>query len=193
MAEAAENNMDQNVDQQNVDEGNDTSKNTPTVEQLMEQLAAEKAEKERLKNANDKLSKSEAEIKRQLRSKQTTEEAEAEARREADEAKQKAYENAMAELNQMKATQAYNGVLTDTKNVQNIISAVDEKDHNGIAEIVKSEINKAVKAAQAEWLKTRPPVSHGTGASNMSKEDILAITDPIEQQRAIAQNLDLFK
>ena len=58
--------------------------NTPTVEQLMAELSAAKADVERFKSANDKLSKSEAEMKRQLRAKQTTEEQEAEARAEAE-------------------------------------------------------------------------------------------------------------
>ena len=39
--------------------------NTPTVEQLTAELSAAKADVERFKSANDKLSKSEAEMKRQ--------------------------------------------------------------------------------------------------------------------------------
>ncbi|MBO5921002.1 MAG: hypothetical protein J6Q48_01275, partial [Bacteroidaceae bacterium] len=39
---------------------------TPTVEELMAQLAQANADRDRYKSANDKLSKSEAEMKRQL-------------------------------------------------------------------------------------------------------------------------------
>ena len=57
---------------------------TPTVEELMAQLASERAEKEKYKNASDKASSEAAQYKKQLRSKQTAEEQEAEAKAEAE-------------------------------------------------------------------------------------------------------------
>lgn len=172
-------------------EGNEP--NAPTVDELMIQLAKANAEKEKLKNSNDKLSKSEAEMKRQLRAKLTAEEQEAEARKEADVKRQEAYENAISELNKMKAVNAYSSVLSDESIIDSIIEAVDDKDHGAIAFVIKNACEKAVKNAQAEWLKSRPPVKAGTGTSTMTKEEILSIQDPLEQQKAIAQNLHLFK
>ena len=60
-----------------------TNEQTPSVEELMSQLAAARADADRYKNANDKLSKESADYKRQLRAKQTAEEQEAEAKAEA--------------------------------------------------------------------------------------------------------------
>ena len=45
--------------------------NTPTVDELMAQLATERAEKEKYKSASDKASSEAAKYKKELRSKQT--------------------------------------------------------------------------------------------------------------------------
>lgn len=187
------------TDMAGTDEGGDTTQNDsvddgkPTVEELLAQLATERAEKERFKAANDKLSKSEAELKRRERARMSTAEQEEEARKEAEAQRQKEYDDAMAELNKMKAEQAYNTVISNADVISNMVEAVNDKDHNSIALIIKSEVEKAVKEKQAEWLKTRPQVSAGAGTSTMTKEEIMAIADPIEQQRAIAQNIHLFQ
>lgn len=158
----------------------------PTVEELMAQLATAKADAEKYKSANDKLSKSEAEMKRQLRAKQTAEEQEEEAKRIADEER----DSMRKELNHIKAMNAYKAI-SDEKTVDKLIEAVSESDHNAIAQIIDAECKKAVKNAESEWLKDRPRVQHGQ-YTGMSVEQIMSITDPAERVRAIAQNNHLF-
>lgn len=163
---------------------------TPTVEELMAQLASAKADAEKYKAANDKLSKSEAEMKRQLRAKQTTEEQEAEAAAEAQRIANEKMEAVLAENNRFRALSAYKNL--DEKTVDLLLGAVSEGDHNSIAKIIENEVQKAVKAKEAEWLKSRPPVGSNS-YSSMTREQIMAITDRDERLRAIAMNPHLFK
>lgn len=162
----------------------------PTVEELMAQLATAKADAEKYKSANDKLSKSEAEMKRQLRAKQTAEEQEEEAKKEAQRIADEERDSMRKELNHIKAMNAYKAI-SEEKTVEKLIEAVSESDHNAIAQIIDAECKKAVKNAESEWLKDRPRVQHGQYAG-MSVEQIMSITDPAERVRAIAQNNHLF-
>ena len=162
----------------------------PNFEELMAQLAQANAEKERYKAANDKLSKSEAEMKRQLRAKLTAEEQEAEAQKEAQRIADEERDAMRKELNHIKAVNAYKGI-EEEKTVENLIDAVSEADHAAIAAIIENEKKKAVAIAEAEWLKSRPRVQSGQ-YSSMTKEQIMGITDTAERVRAIAQNKHLF-
>lgn len=178
-----------------VTEGQQTSTvetpSTPSVEELMAQLATAKADAEKYKSANDKLSKSEAEMKRQLRAKMTADEQEAEAQAEAQRLADEERELMRKELNHIKAVNAYKNIENE-KTVESLIDAVSEADHNAIAQIIENEKKQAVKIAEAEWLKSRPQVG-GNAYSSMTKEQIMAITDRDERMRAIAQNQSLFK
>ena len=78
------------------------------------------------------------------------------------------------------------------KTVDALITAVSEADHNAIAEIIDKEIKSAVKIAETTWMKSRPSIG-ANSYSSMTVEQIMAIKDREERQRAIAMNLDLFK
>lgn len=160
------------------------------VAELREQLAAAKADAERFKSANDKLSKSEAEMKRQLRARQSAEEQEAEAKAEAQRIADEERDALRNELNHIKAVNAYKNI-SDEKLVGKLIDAVSNADHNAIATIIANECKKAVSVAEAEWLKERPRVNNGQ-YSAMTKEQIMSITDRNERTRAIAMNQELF-
>lgn len=164
--------------------------NTPTVEELMAQLATERAEKEKYKSASDKASSEAAKYKKELRSKQTAEEQEAEAKAEADKLKDEELESLRKELNHNKAVSAYKAI-TDEKVVETLIEAVSESDHNAIAAIIENQKKAAIKETQAEWLKSRPQANAGA-YSSMTKEQIMAIPDRNERIKAIAQNQNLF-
>lgn len=163
---------------------------TPNVNELMAQLAAERAEKEKYKTANDKLSKEAADTKRQLRAKQTAEEQEAEAQAEAQRLAEEERENLRKENNRFKAMAAYKNL--DEKTVDKLLEAVSDADHATLAAIIEAEVQKAVKEAKAEWMKSRPPVNAGQ-YSSMTKEQIMAIPDRDERRKAMAQNMDLFR
>lgn len=170
--------------------GTEPKNDTPTVEELMAQLATERAEKTRLKNDFDKASADAAKYKKELRSKQTAEEQEAEAKAEAERLRNEETENMRKELNHIKAVAAYKDV--SEKSVENLIEAVSEGDHKAIAAIFKGEIDTAVAAAKAEWMKSRPRVNTGGNYSGMTKEQIMAISDRTERRKAIAENSELF-
>lgn len=167
---------------------------TPTVEELMAQLAVERAEKERYKTANDKLSKEAADSKRQLRAKQSAEDQEAEAKAEAERLRDEETENMRKELNHIKAVAAYKEV--SEKLVENLIEAVAENNHDAIAAIMKSDRETAVATAvaseKAKWMGSRPRVNTGGTYSGMTKDQIMAIADRTERRKAIAENSDLF-
>lgn len=163
---------------------------SPTVEELMAQLASERAEKEKYKNASDKASSEAAKYKKELRSKQTAEEQEAEAKAEADRRRDEELESLRKELNHNKATAAYKSIQNE-KVVESLIEAVSEADHSTIASIIEAEKKAAVKEAQTEWLKSRPQVNSGQ-YSSMTREQIMAIPDRDERLKAIAQNQNLF-
>ena len=171
-------------------ENGGTETQTPSIDELLAQLAQERADKEKYKTANDKLSKSEAEMKRQLRAKLTAEEQEAEAQKEAQRLADEERESMRRELNHIKAVNAYKGI-EDEKAVETLIDAVSEADHIAIATIIENEKKKAVAIAEAEWLKTRPRMQSGQ-YSSMTKEQIMGIADPSERVKAIASNPHLF-
>lgn len=168
---------------------NTTEETTPTVEELMAQLANERAEKEKYKNVADKASSDASKYKKQLRSKQTAEEQETAAREEADRIQKENYENAMKELNHIKAVAAYKNI--SEKAVDTLIEAVSDGDHGAIAKIIENEVKAAIASAKSEWMKTRPAVNTGQSGS-MTKEQIMAIQDRDERLRAIAANRNLF-
>ncbi|MGN0378531.1 MAG: hypothetical protein ACI4EU_02975 [Butyrivibrio sp.] len=163
----------------------------PTVDELMAQLANEKAEREKLKSAFDKTSSELAKSKKELRSKLTAEEQEAEAKAEADKAKDERIKELEDKLNHSDAVKAYKDIQNE-KTVETLIEAVSDNDHTAIANIIRQEKEAAVKAAQAEWLKSRPQANAGA-YSHMTKEQIMAMPDRNERIKAIAQNQDLFK
>ncbi len=164
--------------------------NAPTTDELMAQIAQLTADRDKYKSANDKLSKSEADMKRQLRAKLSEEERLTAEQAEAQRIRDEEFEAIKAENNRMKAQGAYKSISSD-KVVESLIDAVSNADHNAIALILENEIKAAVKVAQTEWLKSRPQANVGT-YSTMTKEEIMAIPDRQERVRAIAQNQNLF-
>ena len=163
----------------------------PTTVDNSAEIAQLKADLERFKNANDKLSKESAEYKRQLRAKQSDEEAKASALAEAEAEREAEREALKAELNLLKATNAYKGI-SDEKAVAKLIDAVSNADHTAIAKFIEEQCKQAVANAEQAWLKDRPPVSSGM-YSSMTKEEIMNISDPQERQAKIAENIELFR
>lgn len=168
----------------------ETKPATPSVEDLLAKLALAEAEKSKLKSANDKLSKESAEYKRQQRANMTVEEQKNAEIEEKIRLLTERAEAAEKENNHNKAIAAYKAI-EDSNVVENLIGAIADADHDAIAKIIEAECAKAVRVAQAEWLKSRPAVNNGAGGS-MTKEEILAIKDDGERQRAIARNIQLF-
>lgn len=176
----------------NQKQDNQKTENTPSVEELMAQLAEAKAESQKYQNKYNQASNEAAESKKALRARQTAEEREAEEKAEAQRKSDEEKEAMRKELNHIKAVAAYKNI-PDEKTVENLIAAISESDHVSIALIIEREKEKAVKEAKAEWQKSIPQPNFGTGEySSMSKKDIMAIKDSAERQKAILANRQLF-
>lgn len=161
------------------------------MEALKEELAKAQAETARFKASIDKLTKEAAEKKREERAKMTEEEKrKAEQEEEYIRLKEKAEQDAR-ELNHLKAVTAYKGVEEEV--VEKLIDAINDKDHTAISATIDKIVEKAIKEKEAEWKKSRPAAIMGDGSfPTMTKAEIMAIKDPIERQRRIAENINLF-
>ena len=172
MAETTENNATEH-----------TTVNEPVVDTVS------KAEYEKLKSALDKALKEKGDITKQLRAKQSEDERISAEQAEAQRIRDEEFEAIKAENNRMKAVGAYKDI--SEKVVEQLITAVSEADHLTIASIIANEKKLAVSAAEKTWMGSRPAIGSNS-YSSMTVEQIMAITDRDERQRAIAMNLDLF-
>lgn len=171
----------------NKNQENNQQENTPSVEELMAQLAAAKAESQKYQNKYNQASTEAAESKKALRAKQTAEEREAEEKAEAQRLADEEKEAMRKELNHIKAVAAYKAI-PDEKTVEGLIEAIAESDHVSIAAIIENEKAKAVKEAKAEWQKSIPQPQFGTGEySSMTVEEAMKIPDREKRLRALAQ------
>lgn len=173
-------------------QGNQTTENSEDVAELLTQIAEMKAQLSKTKNALDKSLKEKGDITKQLRAKQTAEEREEEARKEAEREKNEKFAAMERELNHIKAVAAYRGKVADDK-IDILIDAVTDNDHEAIANAVQTAYERGKKDGQAEYLKNRPQVAAGSGSGTMTMDEIMAIKDIGERQRAIAQNIHLFE
>lgn len=188
MAEELNNNT-----QEQTTEAQKPEQTSPTVEELMAQLAQERAERTKDKLAFDKTAKELGEVKKQLRARQSQQEIEDEAKAAEAEA-QRAY---VAELEKRtrtyEATDRYLALGMNAELAKKAADAEVNGDMDALASINKQHTDALIKAKEAEWILSRPQANVGEGGSTMSKEEIMAIKDPVERQNAIARNLSLFE
>jgi hypothetical protein len=152
-------------------------------------LASETARANKNKLELDKALKELGEVKKALKAKQTAEEAEAEEKAKSDKMKDDRIAELEKQINYSNAVGAYKDI--SEKVVEQLITAVSEADHLTIATIIANEKKLAVSAAEKTWMGSRPAIGSNS-YSSMTVEQIMAITDRDERQRAIAMNLDLF-
>lgn len=189
---------DNTPDSQSNDDGksepdNSSNDDVDKLNEALAELAKVKAEAEKNKKALDKEMSKNQQLTKDLRAKMTADE---QAQAEKEEAEREAAERlqkAEAELNRMKAIQAYKAIENE-ETVNTLIDAINDNDHASIATIIENEVKKAIAIKEAEWKKSRPPIETGDGSgASMSVDEIMAIKDTAERQRMIAQHIDLFK
>ena len=146
----------------------ETKDNNPTYEQLVAQLAQERADKEKYKNLNDKSSREAAEYKKQLRTKLTAEEQEDIAKKEADEAKDariKELEEKMAIIDNTSFWVGKSIGMDET-----LAKATAEAEAKGDKEAFRKNIEKHIKSirdsAYQQALKDRPDIAAGHGTAD---------------------------
>lgn len=148
-------------------DGDTSSGNTtPTVEELLAQLAEERAKGEKLKIATDKATRNAAEYKRQLGEKMSAQEKAEAAQKEAYEAMQ----NELAELKRDKLISTYTEQCMDENIAMNkeTARAFSEAIANQDAEKVFSSLGKHISALKKSWTeefyKSNPQLNAGNGS-----------------------------
>jgi hypothetical protein len=167
---------------------------TPTIEDLQLQLAEERAKAQKFKSSFDKVSSEVAEYKKQLRAK-LTEDEQKQLEIEEERAKQAEYIKGLEDFKKMsEATTRYMTVVGMSAELAKEASEAEiNGDMDALAQIYSKHNEMVKKQMEAEFLKGRPPINNGSNGSALTKEDILAITDPVERQRLIAENIELFE
>lgn len=178
---------------QDVNTGNQNKDDNPSIDDLMKQLAEQRAENARQKAALDKALKEVGDKNKELRSYKTQAQIDAEdAAQKAEE--QKAY---VAELEAYKhKNEAKERYLLQGMSAELAAKAAEAEvggDMDALADIQRQHTEALIKAKEAEWKKSRPQMNAGEGGTTMTKEEIFAIKDAAERQRAIAENLALFQ
>lgn len=171
--------------------GDDTKQ--PTYEELVTQLARERAETQKQRNLKDTASKEAAEYKKQLRAKLTAEEQEQIAKKEADEAK----DARIAELEAREKVRDYTELLMDKdigmakKEAKELSEMLVKGDFEKSLEILGKHIKTIKDEAYQQAMSDRPPINAGNGASDknaVANEKAIA-----SAKRTGAANEDILK
>jgi hypothetical protein len=167
---------------------------TPTIEDLQLQLAEERAKAQKFKSSFDKVSSEVAEYKKQLRAK-LTEDEQKQLEIEEERAKQAEYIKELEDFKKRSdATSRYVTVVgMSAELAKEAVDAELNGDMDALAQVYSKHNEMVKKQMETEFLKGRPPINNGSNGSALTKEDILAITDPVERQRLIAENIELFE
>ena len=170
-----------------------------TVERLKAELeaanAAAKAEKnqrQKDKAALDKALKDVARLTKESREKMSEAEIEAQEKRLEAERLQEEIEELRAYKRKNEAKERY---LLQGMSAELAVEAADAEvanDMDKLADIQHKHTDAMLKAKEAEWKASRPRVNAGDGSVSMTKEEIMAIKDPVERRNAIARNLEQF-
>ena len=149
--------------QQNQDTDNTPEEKEPTVEELMAQLAHERANSAKLQNNYTKVSTAAANYKKQLKAKQTAEEQEEEAKREAEEEHKKYVKGLEDTIKLTNATNRYLALGMSGDMAKDTAQAELDGDMVKVTENMSKFNEASIKEAETEWLKSRPPVNAGQG------------------------------
>ena len=71
--------------------------------------------------------------------------------------------------------------------------AVADADHAMISSVIENEVQKRVKEAKAEWLKSRPPVNAGTGEESTITQEQFNKMNYHERVEFKSKNPELYK
>lgn len=182
------------TEQSNPSNTTDESHST-AYDELVTQLSEARAEAAKWKNANDKSSQEAASYKKQLRAKMTAEEQDAEAKAEAERLKDERIQEMATQLRIMDYSKRYMGVGMDEKTAETFAGLTGElEDVEKFFSTLDKFVQAKVKAAEDEsiqkFLKSRPDIKAGTGATEapfgMEKAKSLA-------QRSSGVNEDILK
>ena len=170
--------------------------NTPSVEELLAQLAQERATNAQNKAALDKALKEKGELTKNLRAKMSAEEQEAEAKKVADEAKDARIQELESKFRMMDFSKRYMGIGMDEKTAETLSELTGElsdadKFFSALDKFMKSKIKSAGEDAIQELIKKNPEIKSGTGDS---EKNTLAKEKAKEAaHRHTGANMDILK
>lgn len=192
MAENLETTTTVETENQNIE----NAENTPSVDELMAELAKERAEKAKLKNSFDTASSELAATKKQLRTKMTAEEQIEEEKRLADEAKDARIQELESKFRTMDYSKRYMGIGMDEKTAESLSELTGDlpdvdKFFSALDKFMKSKIKSAGEDAIQELIKKNPEIKSGTGDS---EKNALAKEKAKEAaHRHTGANMDILK
>ena len=148
-----------------------SQENNPSVEELMAQLAQERAENAKNKNALDKALREKGELTKNLRAKMTAEEQEQEAKREAEEAKDAKIQELESKFRKMDYSKRYMGIGMDEKTAESLSELTGEladadKFFSALGKFVAASNKTAGENAVQELVKSNPDIKAGTGSTD---------------------------
>lgn len=164
MAENLETTTTVETENQNIE----NAENTPSVDELMAELAKERAEKAKLKNSFDAASSELAATKKQLRTKMTAEEQEQEAKREAEEAKDARIQELESKFRIMDYSKRYMGIGMDEKTAESLSELTGQledadKFFSALGKFIAASNKAAEENYMQELIKTNPDIKAGAG------------------------------
>lgn len=150
---------------------------TPTVEELMTQLAEERAKTARLQNEKDTASSEAANFKKQLRAKMTANEQEEAEKKARDEAIEKELKELRNESRINKYSKRFMGVGMDESTATELASLTGEiaepdKFFSVLDKFVKTTIKKAGEDSVEALIKSNPSIKAGNGSSDQDDEAV---------------------
>ena len=150
------------------------------------------AEIERLRNALSKSNSEAADYKKQLRDKMSAEEQKAKDDADKFNDLQSKYDALLRESDISKNKARLLALGYDDALATEVAEAMVEGDTDKVFAAQKKHLDSVGKKIREEVLKDTPKPTGGSGKAK-SVEDIMKITDNVERQTAIAENIDLFK
>lgn len=150
---------------------------SPSVEELLAQLAEERAKSARLQNEKDSASSEAANFKKQLRAKMTANEQEEAEKKARDEAIEKELKELRNESRINKYSKRFMGVGMDESTATELASltgeiAEPEKFFSVLDKFVKTTIKKAGEDSVEALIKSNPSIKAGNGSSDQDDEAV---------------------
>ena len=192
MAENLETTTTVEAENQNIE----SAENIPSVDELMAELAKERAEKAKLKNSFDAASSELAATKKQLRTKMTAEEQEQEAKREAEEAKDARIQELESKFRIMDYSKRYMGIGMDEKTAEALSELTGQledadKFFSALGKFITASNKAAEENYRQELIKNNPDINAGSGGdtkNSLAEERAVSIG-----KRTAGANEDILK
>lgn len=162
-------------------DGDGQDPDSPSYEELVTQLAQERANSQRFKNALDKTSSDLANTKKQLKEKMTAEEQLAEEQRIEQEQRDAEFNSMKKQLQVINTSKKYMGLGMDEALAETVATAFIDGDEDAFFKHLSDHIKAVKEGALSEFLKSRPDIAAGVGGDQ--KESLAE-----QKARELAEN-----